>query len=298
MATGLRALFPEDSCKTMGVSLDDVLGHHVTLPIRRFGSPGAFLGFGDNDVDVVLLIGNEIPVGAKVGDAVDVFVYLDSEARPLATTRRAKLELGQVAFLEVTGLTKFGAFVDWGMAKELLVPFKEQTADMNVGTRYAVGVYLDDTGRFAGTMRVSEMLDHRKVDWKDDEWVLGEAWRNEDAGLFVIVEGEFVGLVPSAEPHGLARGEKAKFRVANVLPDGKLELSLRGHAHEELGNDAAKILENISRPGAPPARETASPDEIRDRFGLSKKAFKRAVGRLLKEGAIAIDRDGALTRTP
>lgn len=161
-------------------TIADLLGRHVALKIRRFGSPGALLAV--NESEEVLLLGAEIPEGADIGDELDVFVYLDSEARPIATTREARLELGEVAFLEVTELTRFGAFVDWGMPKELLVPFAEQTADMRLGSRYAIGLYLDDSGRFAGTMKVSEMLDRARheghghdVQWNLDEWVDGEA---------------------------------------------------------------------------------------------------------------------------
>lgn len=273
------------------MAFDDFLGRHVALEIRRFASPGAFLAIDDEED--ILLIGSEIPEGAKVGDSVEVFVHFDSDERAIATTRRAKLEIGQVAFLEVTDIVPFGAFVDWGLAKELLVPRSEQTAEMHVGARYAIGLYLDDTGRLAGTMRVSEMLDRARASFRDDEWVDGEAWRNDpDIGLFVIVEKEHVGLVPKSEPHRLSRGEAARFRVTNVLHDGKIELSLRKHAHEELSGDAEKILAFLQRPNAPPVSEKSSPDEIRDRFGLSKKAFKRAVGRLLKEGRVAIDARG------
>jgi len=280
----------------------DLLGRFASLKIKRFATPGAFLEVPQEDAregddDVVLLIGSEIPAGAKEGDSVDVFVHLDSEGRPIATTRIAKLELGQVAFLEVTENTSFGSFVDWGLAKELLVPFAEQTTDMRVGDRYAIGLYVDDTGRLAGTMKISEMLGGPagadKVEWKLDEWVEGEAWRKEPGiGLFVIVEKGFVGLLPDSEPHSLSRGEAARFRVTNVLPDGKIELSLRGHAHEEIAGDAARILKDISRSGAPRIGDKALPEEIRDRFGLSKKAFKRAVGRLLKERAVDIDESG------
>jgi len=158
----------------------DLLGRFASLKIKRFATPGAFLdvsGARDGgDDDVVLLIGSEIPAGAKEGDSVDVFVHLDSEGRPIATTRIAKLELGQVAFLEVTENTSFGSFVDWGLAKELLVPFAEQTTDLRVGERYAIGLYLDDTGRLAGTMKISEMLGGgagaEKVEWKLEEWVV------------------------------------------------------------------------------------------------------------------------------
>ncbi len=270
------------------MSLEELLGYRVTLVIRRFGSPGAILALGEEED--ILLLGPEIPEGAKEGDAVDVFVHLDSEGRPLATTRAAKLERGQVAFLEVMQLTEFGAFVDWGLAKELLVPFKEQTAEMRIGSRYPIGLYVDHTGRLAGTMKVSEMLDVEPTEWVDDEWVEGEAWRDDpEIGLFVIVERGWVGLVPKDEPHGLGRGEAARFRISNILPNGKIELSRRGHAHEELENDARRVLEIMRRKGTPPMSDKSSPDVIRDVFGLSKKAFKRAVGRLLKDGAVTID---------
>jgi predicted RNA-binding protein (virulence factor B family) len=278
------------------MSLDDLLGRSATLKIRRFGSPGAFLGVDERvDGDVVLLIGSEIPEGAKEGDELQVFVYRDSEGRPIATVRMPKVELGQVAFLEVTATTEFGAFVDWGLAKDLLVPFAQQTTELVVGGRHPIGLYIDDTGRLAGTMRVSEMLRNDRVEWELDEWVEGEAWRNDpDIGLFVIVERSFVGLVPASEPHTLRRGDPGRFRVSNVLPDGKIELSLRGHAHEELANDAEDILRVLTRPDAPRIGDKSSPEDIRKAFGLSKKAFKRAVGRLLRERLVRMDAGGML----
>jgi hypothetical protein len=232
------------------------------------------------------------PAGAKEGDALQVFVYLDSEDQPVATLREPKVTLGEVAFLTVTDVTAFGAFVDWGLPKELLVPHAESTCDLRVGDRHAVGLFLDDTGRLAGTMRISEMLRDRGK-FTLDEWVQGEAWRDDPArGLFVIVERRFVGLVPRVEPHDLARGDAGKFRVTNVLPDGKIELSLRGLAHEELAGDAERVLAAVRRAGAAKVGDRSSPEEIRAAFGLSKKAFKRAVGRLLKQGEVEIDPGG------
>jgi uncharacterized protein len=281
-----------------GMSLDELLGRSATLRIRRFGSPGAFLGLDERasgDGEVVLLVGSDIPEGAKEGDAIAVFVYRDSEARLIATPRMPKVELGQVAFLEVTSTTDFGAFVAWGPAKDLLVPFAQQTADLVVGARHPIGLYIDDTGRLAGTMRVSEMLRGERAGWQLDEWVEGEAWRNDPRiGLFVIVERSFVGLVPATEPHTLARGQAARFRVSSVLPDGKIELSLRGHAHEELAKDANHIVLTLRRAGVPRIGDRSSPEEIRKVFDLSKKAFKRAVGRLLKERSVSIDDEGFL----
>ncbi len=280
------------------IPIEDLLGRVVRLTVRRFGPPGAFLALdaGDErpDARVLLLPRSEVPEGTREGDALDVVVYLDSSDRPIATTRRPLLLRGQVAFLRVTEVTRFGAFVDWGLPKELLVPFDEQTCDMHPGERYAVGLFVDDTGRLAGTMRVSEML--RGVpDVALDEWIEGEAWRKDpEIGVFVILERSFVGLVPASEPNTLGRGDAGRFRVANILPDGKIELSLRGHAHEEVEEDARKILALIERPDAPRVGDRSSPDELRRLLGLSKKTFKRAAGRLLKEGAATIDRDGFL----
>jgi uncharacterized protein len=278
-----------------------LVGRSCKLELKRFGPSGAFLGAVDGDLQgpALLLLGPEIPDGARVGDVVSAFVYLDSEDRPLATTKVPKLELDEVAFLRVSARTQFGAFVDWGLPKELLVPFAMQTRELEVGALQPIGLYLDDSGRLAGTMRVTEMLRGRARTFDQDEWVGGEAWRwEEQIGLFVIVERSVVGLVPFQEPHGLSRGEAAKFRITNVLPDGKLELSLRGLAHEELADDAQRILEVLSGPRPPRVGDKADPNEIRDLFGLSKKAFKRAVGRLLKERAVEIDAQGFVRLLP
>jgi predicted RNA-binding protein (virulence factor B family) len=282
------------------MTYDELLGRSVTLSIDRLQSPGAFLvPLGTPPgAPGVLLPRKEAPDDAKEGHEVAVFVYLDSEDRPIATVRPPLLERGEVAFLEVTDVTRFGAFVDWGLMKELLVPHREQTADVHVGERHPIGLYLDDTGRLAGTMRVSEMLDISGA-YAPDQWVDGVAWRKEpDLGVFVILEKRFLGLLPASEPNALARGESARFRVANVLPDGKVELSLRGHAHEEVEGDANKILAALARPGAPLLGDHSSPEQIRALLGLSKKAFKRAAGRLLKERAVAIDGAGFLKLLP
>ena len=281
--------------------LADLLGRVVRLPVRRFGPPGAFLSVDPNDPDpnapTILLPRNDLPKGAIEDSELEVFVYLDSEDRPIATTHKPKLTLGRVTFLQVTDIAPFGAFVDWGLLKELLVPRALQTRDMRVGERHPVGLFVDDTGRLAGTMRVSEMLQD-SGDFELDEWVAGEAWRKDpELGVFVILEQRFVGLVPASEPNGLGRGEAAEFRVANILADGKIELSLRGHAHQEVEGDAERILEGLARPDAPRVGDRSSPDEIRAWFGLSKKAFKRAVGRLLKQGAASIDPQGFLVPT-
>lgn len=276
-------------------TFDHLLGRSCQLELKRITPSGAFLAEPESEAQAptLLLLGPEIPEGAKPGDLLSVFVYLDSEDRPLATLKMPKLALGEVAFLRVSATTKFGAFVDWGLPKELLVPFSQQTRELDIGAREAIGLYLDDSGRLAGTMRVTEMLRTRTRTFQQDEWVNGEAWRQDpEIGLFVIVERSGLGLVPRQDPHGLSRGQAAKFRVTNVLPDGKLELSLRGFAHEELADDAERILQVLRRPEPPRVGDKSDPDEVRDVFGLSKKAFKRAVGRLLKEQLVELDAQG------
>jgi predicted RNA-binding protein (virulence factor B family) len=270
----------------------------VSLRITRRSAAGAVLVPEDGDPTPILLPKREVPATATIGDELSVFVTLDSEDRPLATTRRPKLELGEIAFLTVAAMTPIGVFVDWGLPKELLVPFREQTRDLRVGDRHPVGLRRDKSGRLVGTMRVSELLRARPV-VEVGEWVVGEVWRADPAvGLFVIVERRFVGLVPKSEPHGLARGDAAMFRVTRVRPDGKFELSLRGVAHEELANDAAHVLARLGHPASPAVGDHTSPEVLRAEFGLSKKAFKRAVGRLMKEGKVVIDAQRNVRKRP
>jgi predicted RNA-binding protein (virulence factor B family) len=271
---------------------ESLLGRIVPLTIVRLEPPGAYLAGGD-DIPPLLLPSAEVPEDASPGDTLDVFVYLDSETRPIATRVRPRIVLDEVAFLEVTDLVPFGAFVDWGLSKELLVPLAEQTRSLAVGDRHPIGLYVDASGRLAGTMRVAEML-APGGDFEVGTWVEGEAWRNEPRiGLFVILERRFVGLVPADEPHTLQRGDSASFRVATRLEDGKLTLSLRRHALEERPEDAERILSTL-RGGRHRVGNHSSPAQVRALFGMSKKAFKRAVGLLLREGKVDFDEDGNL----
>lgn len=259
--------------------------------MRRVISSGVLLAReGDDDRAAVLLPRRE--GDAAEGEELDVFVYLDSEDAPIATLARPLVERDEVAFLSVTDVTSFGAFVDWGLPKELLVPIDEQTRDVRVGDRHPIGVYLDDSGRLAGTMKVSELL-RGAGEYRVGEWLDGEAWRKEpDLGIFVIVGRRHVGLLPANEPSTLQRGDADRFRVSHVHRDGKIELSLRALAHEERENDARKIFEVLTRADAPKVSDHSSPDEVREWFGLSKKAFKRALGGLLREGAVVLDEAG------
>jgi hypothetical protein len=210
---------------------------------------------------------------------------------------KPKLALGEVDVLTVVDLTPFGAFVEWGLPKDLLVPLKEQTRPMRVGERYAIGLYRDRTDRLAGTMRVAEMLKAGRA-FAPDEWVPGVAWREEPGlGLFVILEKRSLALVPEAEPHDLRVGDAASFRVVHMHADGKVEVSLRRLKEEEIDEDAERLLALLTGSPAPELGDASSPERIRAVVGISKKAFKRAAGRLLKTGRVRIDDAGFLRPT-
>jgi predicted RNA-binding protein (virulence factor B family) len=283
----------------MSLVIDDLLGTKARLRVRRVAAAGAFLELGEEEDDFcVLLPGAELDASLEatptVGDELEVFLYLDSNDRPIATTRAPALMLDEVAFLEISDTTHFGAFAEWGLPKQLLIPFAEQTEELERGDLCAVGLIRDSSGRLAGTMKIRELL-HEGGDFQIGEWVDGEAWRKEPGiGVFVILERRFVGLLPEREPNNLQRGQATSFRIANVWPDGKLELSLRGLAHDELEADAERVLRVLKRARSESISDRSSPEQIRALFGLSKKAFKRAVGRLLKQGDVVIDGEGYL----
>ena len=210
---------------------------------------------------------------------------------------KPKLALGEVDVLTVVDITPFGAFVEWGLPKDLLVPLKEQTRPMRVGERYAIGLYRDRTDRLAGTMRVAEMLKAGRA-FAPDEWVPGVAWREEPGlGLFVILEKRSLALVPEVEPHDLRVGDAASFRVVHVHADGKVEVSLRRLKEDEIDQDAKRLLAVLTGPRPPQLGDASSPERIRAVVGISKKAFKRAAGRLLKTGRVTVDDTGFLRPT-
>jgi predicted RNA-binding protein (virulence factor B family) len=278
---------------------DALLGQRTALVVQRLTSSGALLGQSadtSGSQPSLTLPRAEVPEHTRVGDEVTVFVYLDSAAKLMATTRDVKLVVGQVTFLTITACTDVGAFADWGLPKELLVPFAEQSSELAVGQRHPIGLYVDKSGRLSGTMRVSPLLSAGELQVAQDQWIDGEAWRNDpEIGLFVILKKTCVGLVPRHEPHTLSRGDAARFRVTHVLPDAKISLSLRALAHEQLDLDAERVLALLKRPNPPKLGDHSPPEQVRQLLGLSKKAFKRAVGSLLRQRRVQMDDEGHLT---
>ncbi|MCR5675148.1 MAG: S1 RNA-binding domain-containing protein [Lachnospiraceae bacterium] len=237
----------------------------------------------------VLLPKRYVPEDAAEGDPVDVFLYRDSEDRMIATTETPKLMLHRTGRLTVRETGRIGAFLDWGLAKDLLLPFANQTARVHKGDEVLCALIIDRSGRLAATMNVYPYLENRS-DYHAGDWVTGTVYEKSDNfGLFVAVDDRYSGLIPKKElTRPIAVGESVRVRVALVQPDGRLSLSLRDKAYLQMDADAERLSEYLNREGRIPFTDKADPVRIREAFGMSKNEFKRAVGRLLKEDRIEI----------
>lgn len=242
----------------------------------------------------VLLPGKEVAPDAKIGDQIEVFIYRDSKDRIIATTRKPELTVGQTTVLKVKETGKIGAFLEWELEKDLLLPFKEQTVKVASGEEYLVALYIDKSGRLCTTMKVCPYL---KADspYKKDDQVEGIVYEvSEKYGIFVAVDDCYQALIPKREPAaGIKVGDRVKARVLEVLGDGKLNLSLREKAYIQMSKDADKILDMLKKEGGKLSfNDKADPELIRQRTGMSKNEFKRAVGTLYKQRLIMIEQNG------
>ncbi|QUH25767.1 S1 RNA-binding domain-containing protein [Serpentinicella alkaliphila] len=265
------------------------IGKIQKLEILRMTSVGAFLNSKeDSDGDDILLPNNQIDSDLEVGDEVEVFVYRDSEDRLIATVNKPKLTLGQLAYLKVVDVTKIGAFMDWGLEKDLLLPFNEQTVRVRVGKEYLVALYLDKSQRLCATMDIYKYL-QEDAPYKEDARVRGIVYKvNEDVGVFVAVDNTYYGLIPKSEVfRDYKVGERIEARVVRAREDGKLDLSMREKAYLQMDEDSKLILEKLeNNNGILYLNDKSDANAIKLELNMSKNAFKRAVGRLLKEGKI------------
>ena len=269
------------------------LGEKQTLVIVKKVEFGVYLATKEAPEDKVLLPAKQVPAGAKVGDEVEVFLYRDSSDRLIATTRTPKLIMGQVALLTVVQIGKVGAFLDWGLEKDLFLPFKQQTRKVKAGDQVLASLYIDKSGRLCATMNVYEQL-RTDSPYKKDDMVTGRIYEiSKNFGTFVAVDDCFSALIPKKELFGVTEppkiGEQVTARVVKVLEDGKLTLSIREKAYLQIQKDAEKIEKLLdSYEGSLPFNDKAAPEVITHETGMSKNEFKRAVGHLLKEGKIQI----------
>ncbi|MCB8815885.1 CvfB family protein [Desulfosporosinus shakirovi] len=271
------------------------IGKFYKLKIANFTSFGAYLDAGTGvRHDNVLLPIKQLPEGAKEGDELEVFMYRDSEERLIATTRKPLAKLGDLAYLKVNAKTKIGAFLDWGLERGLFLPFKEQKYLIVVGKSYLVKVYLDKSQRLSATTEIYEYLSASTPYQKDDK-VVGTVYSvNPEIGAFVAVDNKYMGLIPLNEYFAeLKEGDQVEARVIRVREDGKLDLSPRELSHIQMGSDTVKILQGIKdHDGFLALNDKSSPVEIQSRLNMSKAAFKRALGKLLKENKVIQTEDG------
>ncbi len=266
------------------------LGKTQLLTVVKQVEFGIYLAEPENPEAKVLLPKKQAPEGIQIGDELEVFLYKDSQDRLIATTTEPKVMLGGIARLTVKEVAKIGAFLDWGLEKDLFLPFRQQTRKVRAGEECLIGLYTDKSDRLCATMNVYEYL-RTDSSYKKDDHVKGTIYQiSDNFGAFVAVDDQFSGLIPKKEFFGQARiGDQIEARVTGVKADGKLDLSLREKGYLQMDADAEAVMKVIEEfDGVLPFNDKASPEVIKREFSLSKNAFKRAVGHLLKEGRIEI----------
>ncbi len=268
------------------------LGKKQTLQVVKTVDFGVYLA-EDMNADTkhqVLLPAKQVPAGTKAGDKLEVFIYKDSQDRMIATTNEPRLTVGEAGLLRVKQVTKIGAFLDWGLEKDLLLPYHEQTTRIFEGQECLVAVYVDKSSRLCATMKVYPYLS-QETPYKEGDRVKGRVYQvSDNFGVFVAVDNKYSALIPAREAKGKYRpGTVLDLRVTKVKEDGKMDVSDREEAYIQINEDAESVFSIIEEfAGVLPFDDKASPEVIRREFGLSKNAFKRAVGHLLKEGKIEI----------
>ena len=277
------------------------IGKRQKMIVDRFTSVGAYLTEVEKDGEEIedisiLLPNNELEERElQEGDEVEVLIYMDSEDRPVATFRKTEALVGTLAKLEVTDVNpKLGAFMDWGLKKELLLPRGQQEIQVEVGKKYLVGIYEDSKGRLSATMKIYKFL-LPSTSIKKNDIVSGTVYRIEpNIGVFVAVEDRYFGLIPKIEYFKDYKvGDEIEARVIRVREDGKIDLTPRERAYIQIDEDAELILGKMRLLGDSFGfTDKSSPEEIIDYFNMSKKAFKRAMGNLLKNGKVEKNEKG------
>lgn len=263
------------------------LGKKQVLTVVKVVDFGVYLG---SDTEKVLLPKKQVPAGIEPGDPIEVFLYKDSSDRLIATTNEPKLTLGEIAVLEVAQVGKFGAFLEWGLEKDLFLPFKQQTTQVRPGDKCLVALYIDKSERLCATMKVYSYL-KKGAPYKKDDQVEGIVYEvSDNFGTFVAIDNQYSALIPKKEGNpGLRPGDVVTARVTEVKADGKISLSVREKAFLQMDGDADMIMKRIEELGGKlPFNDKADAEVIKAEFGISKAAFKRAVGRLYKQRKIEI----------
>jgi len=269
------------------------IGKYNYLTIERVTSVGMFLS--DVEGEEVLLPNQYITDDMQVGDQIKVFVYLDSEDRPVATTQTPKIIRNEFAFLEVKDVSEYGAFLDWGLIKDLFVPFREQPKPMEIGEWHVVFLYLDQKSqRLLASAKIDKFLESERLTVAEGDEVDLLVWQKTDLGYNVVVNQYHKGLIYANEVfQPLQIGDSLKGYVKKIREENKLDISLQKSGYEVVEPVAKQILEEVKKgKGFLNLSDSSSPEDIYNRLKISKKVFKKAIGGLYKQGIIRITDDG------
>lgn len=271
------------------------IGTWNTLKVIRSKEHGVYLGEEDSKTaETVLLPRKQVPSNVKAGATMRVFLYRDSEDRMIATTTEPYISMGEIKKLRVKHVTSIGAFMDWGLEKDILLPFKEQTAKVAEGKEYLVRMYADKSGRLCVSMKLYSYLKPATVYEKGQDFTGTVYEYKKGMGAFVAIDDLYTGLIHESELYNrVVVGDVVSGRIIQVREDGKADLSLRAAAYKQMNEDSEMVYAVIkSYKDGLPFTDKADAELIKKEFGLSKNAFKRAVGHLLKERKIQITDTG------
>ncbi|MEI6066289.1 MAG: S1-like domain-containing RNA-binding protein [Methylococcaceae bacterium] len=268
------------------------IGKINTLKIVKKQGPDVYLDNGTSAK--VLLADKKPPENCQVGDALDVFVYVDSEGHLAATTKTPLAQVDDIAWLKVVSLNYVGAFLDWGLPKDLLVPFSEQHHEMEVGKSYLVKVFLDDKNRIAATTKIDRFIEDESVDFEVGQKVSLIIADKTELGFKAIVNNSHWGLLYQNELfQPLKRGQKLDGYIKQIREDGKIDLNLNQPGYGKVISLTDNILNKLkANNGTLMLSDKSPPEAIYAAFGVSKKVFKQAIGALYKKQLISIDKNG------
>lgn len=270
------------------------IGKWNTLKVIRSKDFGIYLGEEDSKTaETVLLPRKQVPEGVKAGAELKVFIYRDSEDRPIATVNEPKITLGEIGRLKVKSVTPIGAFMDWGLERDIFMPFKEQTAKVKEGGEYLVRMYADKSQRLCVSMRLYNHLAPIEGYEKGQKFKGTVYEYRKGFGALVAIDDKYSGLIHESELFNKVHiGEIVTGRILNIREDGKADLALREPAHIQINEDSEMVYDIIkSYKGIIDFSDKTDKDIILKEFGLSKNAFKRAVGKLFKDGRVNIDKN-------
>ncbi|MBT0608961.1 CvfB family protein [Aequorivita echinoideorum] len=269
------------------------LGEFNTLTILRETDPGLYLG--DEEENVVLLPHKYKPETFEIGDQITVFIYLDNEERPIATTLEPFLLLNTFGYLHCSDVTQYGAFMDWGLEKQLFVPFKEQARPMKKGNWYIVYLYIDEkTNRLVGSSKTNKFLQNENLTVENFDEVNILVTHITEKGANVIINGIHKGLIYIEDIfEDIRTGDRMKAYIKKIREDNKIDIVLQTPGYKSIEPNANYIREELEAAGGfLPLHDKSEPDVIKNELGMSKKSFKKAIGTLYKDKQIIIKEDG------